>query len=320
MDTNILRDLIRFIKDLYTKIPPERIDGDLVVIAGPVVPERLDRERALTPRDGPVERIINGPAVIHYTGDGGVLLWNGEQLTFPELSIPGLLAYRLGDPETFWANTNQIIVKNASANSKSAFAIPTFWSLDEALKNYHLDKVRRSPHCELGYCWHTPECLRWKAGPEHMLRDSLYEYLNITLRAVSEVKREQIVDATHPVDLKVTWNHALARGLIEIKWLGKSFDDDGRMTSNYSEARAVDGARQLRNYVTVSEEENYELHIVGYLVVFDGRRRGIADAVSQISREHALHYKEREIQFTEELLNDKRLRLDYRFFVEPHTA
>lgn len=319
-DTKALRDLIRFIKSLYHKLPPERIDSPLTILTGPVIPKKLQKENALTNRDGPLERLIKSPAIIYCQGDGGFLLWNEDSLEGQDLAIPELLAYQLSDVEAFWANGKETKVTNANTDGRSAFAIPTFWSLEEALSSYYLSKVCRSHDCELKDCWLSSECLRWKSAPEHKLRDSLYEYLNVSLRAISEIKREQNADATHPVDIKVTWIYSRARALIEIKWLGKSFDGNGHQTCEYSEGRAKEGATQLRDYINSSEAENHELHFVGYLIVFDGRRRRVTDAHSPITVENALYYKDHEFEFDPEVANDKRLNLGYRFFIEPHIA
>lgn len=80
------------------------------------------------------------------------------------------------------------------------------------------------------------------------------------------VKREQIVDATHPVDIKVTWPAINNVALIEVKWLG----DSGQ--TQYRDARANEGAKQLIDYLASSVQEEPDKHFVGYLTVFDGRR------------------------------------------------
>ena len=83
---------------------------------------------------------------------------------------------------------------------------------------------------------------------------------------IDTVKREQIVDATHPVDIKVTWPAINNVALIEVKWLG----DSGQ--TQYRDARANEGAKQLIDYLASSVQEEPDKHFVGYLTVFDGRR------------------------------------------------
>ena len=101
--------------------------------------------------------------------------------------------------------------------------------------------------------------------PEHFMRDSLWQCLQNILRNHT-VKREQIVDATHPVDIKVTWPAINNVALIEVKWLG----DSGQ--TQYRDARANEGAKQLIDYLASSVQEEPDKHFVGYLTVFDGRR------------------------------------------------
>lgn len=79
-------------------------------------------------------------------------------------------------------------------------------------------------------------------------------------------KPVSIVDATHPVDIKVTWPAINNVALIEVKWLG----DSGQ--TQYRDARANEGAKQLIDYLASSVQEEPDKHFVGYLTVFDGRR------------------------------------------------
>lgn len=97
------------------------------------------------------------------------------------------------------------------------------------------------------------------------MRDSLWQYLTAVLRSHS-VKREQVVDDSHPVDIKVTWPIISNVALIEVKWLG----DSGKI--HYRDSRANQGAKQLIEYLESSYEEEPDKNFIGYLAVFDGRR------------------------------------------------
>lgn len=79
-------------------------------------------------------------------------------------------------------------------------------------------------------------------------------------------KLAKIDNATHPVDIKVTWPAINNVALIEVKWLG----DSGQ--TQYRDARANEGAKQLIDYLASSVQEEPDKHFVGYLTVFDGRR------------------------------------------------
>lgn len=65
---------------------------------------------------------------------------------------------------------------------------------------------------------------------------------------------------------KVTWPAINNVALIEVKWLG----DSGQ--TQYRDARANEGAKQLIDYLASSVQEEPDKHFVGYLTVFDGRR------------------------------------------------
>lgn len=64
----------------------------------------------------------------------------------------------------------------------------------------------------------------------------------------------------------LTWPAINNVALIEVKWLG----DSGQ--TQYRDARANEGAKQLIDYLASSVQEEPDKHFVGYLTVFDGRR------------------------------------------------
>lgn len=147
----------------------------------------------------------------------------------------------------------------------SIFAQPTYKELDEAMDYYNTRYVRDSSCAVLSQIWTDEAKREFVQKPEHFMRDSLWQCLQNILRNHT-VKREQIVDATHPVDIKVTWPAINNVALIEVKWLG----DSGQ--TQYRDARANEGAKQLIDYLASSVQEEPDKHFVGYLTVFDGRR------------------------------------------------
>ncbi len=147
----------------------------------------------------------------------------------------------------------------------SIFAQPTYKELDEAMDYYNTRYVRDSSCAVLSQIWTDEAKREFVQKPEHFMRDSLWQCLQNILRNHT-VKREQIVDATHPVDIKVTWPAINNVALIEAKWLG----DSGQ--TQYRDARANEGAKQLIDYLASSVQEEPDKHFVGYLTVFDGRR------------------------------------------------
>ena len=151
------------------------------------------------------------------------------------------------------------------STASSIFAQPTYRELDEAMDFYYERFARTSSCLILNQAWEDTSKCEFIAKPEHFMRDSLYQCLQAVLRNHS-VKREQNVDATHPVDIKVIWPVITNVALIEVKWLG----DSG--STHYRDKRANEGAKQLIDYIASSVEEEPDKHFIGYLTVFDGRR------------------------------------------------
>lgn len=198
----------------------------------------------------------------------------------------------------------------------SFFAVRTYNDLDEALINYR-DNVALS--CKGKYLSESMNEARlfFYPAPEKKLQKDLEYYLGIRLRHCT-VKREHIVDDSHPVDIIVTWQGTSHIALIEIKWVGKSLNDEGEIGVEYADGRANDGASQLVNYID-NNGDTYSHHVtVGYLAVFDLRRKENKDPRAvKMSREKANYYKEREISYSPQY---ETLRTDfkkpYRFFIK----
>lgn len=198
----------------------------------------------------------------------------------------------------------------------SYFAVQTFKELDVAL-DYYKSKVAKYSDCEiLKNVWFDENRIFLKNSPEHKLRDSLTQYLKISLRN-TEARPEQVVDRSHPVDIKVTWALANKLALIEIKWLGKSLvSRKKQFTKQYFENRAVEGASQLANYLDENVKQAPTYSTQGYLVIFDARRWGCNLDTIQINGPNALKYENKEIEYNPEYHN---LRKDFskpfRFFM-----
>ena len=137
--------------------------------------------------------------------------------------------------------------------------------VERAIRETKKDNKSTSSCAVLSQIWTDEAKREFVQKPEHFMRDSLWQCLQNILRNHT-VKREQIVDATHPVDIKVTWPAINNVALIEVKWLG----DSGQ--TQYRDARANEGAKQLIDYLASSVQEEPDKHFVGYLTVFDGRR------------------------------------------------
>ena len=106
--------------------------------------------------------------------------------------------------------------------------------------------------------------------------------------------------------------------LIEIKWLGKSLDENGKITTNYSAWRAKQGAKQLADYLDSNRGQVPTHQTIGYLVVIDARRRGLNELSISVNYVNGLFYKDAEVKYSPEY---HRIRNDFerpiRMFVEP---
>jgi hypothetical protein len=181
----------------------------------------------------------------------------------------------------------------------SCFAISTFKSLDEALSHYKTSVVRIADCLHIKTALHSDERIFFKPHPEHLLRDSMVFFLKARLRGEGlEVRPEQTVDTSHPVDVKVTWGFTNHIALIEIKWLGKSLNIDTQtFTSNYTDSRARDGAKQLADYLDANAIQVPNHNTIGYLVVFDLRRKSTRVDTTQITVSDGHWYEDKEIDY-----------------------
>ena len=222
--------------------------------------------------------------------------------------------------DVFITKEKRHFIPNVSGGD-SCFTISTYKELDEALTQYKIS-VAKCANCSLiNKAIYDENRIFFNAGPEHFLRDSLYNFLNTRLRGDNiEIRPEQIVNTTRPVDIKVTWgNNSNHLALIEIKWLGKSIKKDPfELATSYTESRANDGAKQLVDYLEGNKVQVPNHNTVGYLVVYDLRRKKTNINTITINKENGLYYQNREIEYKPqyEILRDD-FHKPIRFFIEP---
>ncbi|KAA0126684.1 hypothetical protein FY557_16030 [Chryseobacterium sp. SN22] len=200
----------------------------------------------------------------------------------------------------------------------SYFAIQTFKKLEEAL-DYYKSKIARYSDCEiLKNVWFDENQIFFKKAPEHKLRDSLTQYLKISLRN-TEARPEQVVDRSHPVDIKITWALVNRLALIEIKWLGKSLKTRKKQfTQIYTEARALSGASQLANYLDENIRQAPTYVSKGYLVIFDARRAKCNTNTIVLKNNDAMRYLNKEIVYNPQYhIVRSDFASPFRFFMEP---
>ncbi len=125
---------------------------------------------------------------------------------------------------------------------------------------------------------------------------SLKEYLSSSLRGV-DVVREYTLGATKPVDVRVYWKEANRAALIELKWLGQSKKLNGELSTAYANGRGNDGLVQLKEYMDLANQDAPTCITKGYLIIIDGRRRGVSSNPETINVEDGMHYSDKEIEF-----------------------
>jgi hypothetical protein len=189
-------------------------------------------------------------------------------------------------------------VPNPLPGYPSVFCKPTFSNLHSALNDY---KVRHAAHTTcylLQDAWHDDKRWWFKAKPESTMRRSLTQYLRGVLRDAN-VKPEQNVDESHPVDIHVQFTSTAQHAIIEIKWLGRSVNTEtGEEATAYTKSRAIDGAKQLADYIDKTVQSSPHYGARGYLVVFDGRRKGLRIGMEALDQADALDYKEKDITYS----------------------
>jgi hypothetical protein len=238
--------------------------------------------------------------VLEITASGARRLWGSLGIDVAALSQDAVVYVYEDGAEYFHAKGESKQVRNVYLGSQSLFAIPTFEDLREALIHYRRHLVRTSRCAVFRTAWFDQNRLFYKGGPEATIRRSLELCLVSTLRGNAEVRPEQNVDESHPVDIRVTFQLSNRVALLEIKWLGKSKHLDGTLATEYTEARAREGATQLADYLDANRQYAPAQPTRGYLVVVDGRRRGLTDGSETVSTEDGFHYADQEIAFDPE--------------------
>lgn len=219
--------------------------------------------------------------------------------------------------EVFYGKTQQVKLLPIP-ETDSHFAIRSYKTIELALEDYKVKVAQHSDCPLLKNVWFEKNMLFLKKAPEHTLRDSLTLFLKRLRNA--EVRPEQVVDKSHPVDIKVTWALANRLALIEIKWLGKSLKHRNKQFTNiYSDSRALSGAKQLSEYLEANLIQSPTYATKGYLVVFDARRAACSSGlVEELDAINALKYLNQEINYSPDYsVTRTDFSKPYRFFMQP---
>lgn len=312
----VMRTLHRIFADF---VEPAECQGRIVVF------QQVDDSSpgiAAPPADLPeladLRRFAADGFTLEITRGGALRLW-GAAPDVNELSQHAVVYVYVEGEERFYAGGESKPVQNVYEGSQSVFAIPTFEEVRNALIFYRSRLIRTSSCPQFQQAWFDDDRLFFKAKPEiKWMRPSLEIFLVSHLHGGSDVRPEQNVDETHPVDIRVAWQFSHRIAIIEIKWLGKSKHSDGSRATEYTEVRAREGAGQLAGYLDLSHNQDPTQIMRGYLVVIDGRRQGLKDESVAVSVEDGFHFANAEITFNPDY---RTLRTDFeepvRMFAEP---
>lgn len=292
--------IMEMAKSLYKHVEPERITG-IVVIFKTVTTQGNTSQLFQAEPSADFAALANQTftnLILEIGSDGRAYR---RTLDVEHLDILAANAvvycYKSGNEE-FLAGTERKAVARMDYSARSQFSIPTFSNLREALQHYERENIRESTCYLFRQAWQDDKRLFFKAKPEAKMRDSLTQFLRNRLGGDHDVWPEQIVDESHPVDIRVQpkfTNNRLM--LIEIKWLGNSVAQDGHVTARHNEPRAQEGATQLAQYLD-DQRRSAPSHIVqGYYVIIDGRRANLREGTTFISRKDGMHYETKEITF-----------------------
>lgn len=316
-----LQQLIGGIVKIYRRVDPSQRVHELVLFAdagrSPVVGPSPSR-RVLS--IGNLADELDGASMARVNANNSLDVYPFDAAALAVLSQGAVVYHHHCKNEKFVICGVDFKLINPMPTFGSVFCKPTFGSLALALDSYRTNQAAHTS-CEiLKTAWNEPS--RWflKQKPERIMRKSLVQYLRNVL-SDAEVRPEQNVDESHPVDVKVSFSLTDLRAIIEIKWLGDSVDETGKPTTGYTQVRAVAGAKQLAEYLDSSCEFGPNFKTRGYLVVFDARRKGLAEGITSLPRDHALHYKDEVITY---LPDYSTIRKDFevpvRMYMFPKTA
>jgi hypothetical protein len=298
-----LRTLIDTLMQLYRVHDPAERHNSLALFIRPDAPNATvsvgKSPRYELASVASIMHELDDPCVVEITQSGAFRIFAAEDYDPHALSSEAIVYTYDNKVEHVLVAGKFYRLINPAENFASIFVRPTFGSLEAALERYRTHVAPDTSCFILAEAWSDEKRLFLKAKPESTIRRSLHQHLR-TLFAEAEVRPEQIVDESHPVDIKVTWPDTNRRALIEIKWLGGSRNADGTLATHYTEARAREGAKQLADYLDGNKTAGPGLSTKGYLVVFDARRRGLSEVSTSVTGDDGLHYRDREIRFDPE--------------------
>jgi hypothetical protein len=314
-----LRAAMETAKRLYEYVDPASVSSGIIIIAPlaeSVLPAPMASRNVIS-FENLGGRDIDSLVVQVLSSLGWAI--SEDKLPDPiPLSRSAVVYQFLAGREAFYANEKEFRVPSREYGEQSWFAVTAFDDLQSALDHYDSKMARRSSCPILCKIWHDAGRRYLRRRPELRMRRSLTHFLKCHLRGSVEVRPEQVMDESRPVDVKVTWFNCNRLGVIEIKWLGQSKKYNGALGTAYSETRAIEGARQLADYLDANRVQA-PTHIThGYLVIFDARRRGNVTTDAAVSRDDLFYYEKADIKFSPKYHEERSdFECPRRIFLEP---
>lgn len=333
-----LEQLLDTVKLVFKAFPPENLTRALTIVR-PIDPKG-DEVEGYWSRAGRFADLAaigkwlcdlpdNLYPLILVGSDRSIRATSSSKEVDPTALAQNSLVYRYHDRlDRILARTYDVSVEKVVPRFASNFANPTFDDLEEALK-YYATMAEESRCLLLENVWEggvDGPRLVLVNRPEQIMRRSLSQMLAIVLRNAS-VRPEQNTDESKPVDIRIEWSASSSASLIEIKWLGCATakpreDTDEETYTRYDAHRAVQGARQLADYLDRERRFSRALTLKGYLVVFDARRgHDRSDPHQLLDVESALRFAREEIQYSPDY---SKSRPDFapprRFFLQPRRS
>ena len=295
-----MRVVYRACQQVFTVIDPSQLGGPVLVFsqAKQHSVEHRSSGRSIGNINEVQEFARSGFALEIDSSTNAAWLWPVQPpLSVQELRGYGVVFFHEEGNERFLIAEHESPIPRVFAGKQSIFSVPHYANLADALTYYRNPVVRNSECAILETVWHDDYRLFLVEKPEDAIQRSLQRFLRHTLRDNAEVMREQNVDATHPVDIRITFQFSNRVALIEVKWLGKSKHADGSLATQYGPSRAIDGARQLADYLDSFAKSSPSSVVKGYLVVLDARRWGLSDDAATVTVENGMHFANQEIEF-----------------------
>ncbi len=294
--SNSIEVVIKTLTELYNFFEPEYFDGKFFVL------NDLDNNTILSKDKRKLitfnkEQLINqkDDFVIQIIDNNLYLSEDFNESDFIERE--NLLIYNFeNNREFFIANKTKIEITDQAFGSRFS---SEFWELNRFLKKYTLERIRNSSCPIFIKSWFDEKRIFFLGGgkniPEKFMQESLKYFIDNIRIFKGEIgqfeeDREHNLNAERPVDLLIKWEKSNRIALVEIKWLGKSKNTEGEITTEYYNKQATDGYVQLKEYYELAKKDYPTKIIKCFLVVIDGRRWQTSSSTQTISRENGMHY------------------------------